>query len=750
MARNPIFITSFAALGVALFVLVPRAVPAQDTTTVHTQIVRGSVREAGSQSVVPRARITIEGTKLGAIANEDGEYRIVNVPVGHYTIKASGPGYAPGSQEVVVSSAHQAVMNFMLEEMTMKGDTVTVHGTRALDAVNRVAAVSVTPFSIEDVNRYAAVFEDPSRMAQNFAGVFGRGTTDNYIVVRGGSPLELLWRLDGIEIANPNHFGKSGSSGGLVSAITSNVLGASDFFTGAFPAEYGTRMSAVFDLHTRDGNAERFEGMAEFSFNGVEAIGEGPMPGLEGSSYLLSYRHSTLDILKKIGLLDYNTLPDFDDVTAKLRLRLSANDIVNATLLWGTGSVDIQNSATKILSNGSGIFVGGLHWQHIFSDKFITNVRVNTSQNSYDESFGSDQGIEKTSLKYLTGKAEANYLPSQEHSFQAGIAVQKAEFNLTSPSSGAFFTDNTQKSNVYQAYLNWNWRIVPKLTLNSGIFSQFITYNNSSSYEPRLSLTFSPQEEHSFALGFGVHRQPEPIEFAQAVHYVAGYTYRPSSDIMFKAEGYYKDYSDIPIHGSTKDFYSFLNEGFAERVNYADLINAGKGKAFGAEITLLKHYAEGYYITGTASYVRQQFAGSDGIEHFGAFDNIYIVNMLSGYDFHLSTSSVFTLSEKFTIAGGGMYTPIDLAASAAAGYEVLDSANAYGARNPPYVRLDINAEFHFNWSSTTLTVYVSILNALNIKNINDRFFTYDENGNPKEGIDYDLPILPILGVRYEF
>ncbi|MFI5264736.1 MAG: TonB-dependent receptor plug domain-containing protein, partial [Candidatus Kapaibacterium sp.] len=657
--------------------------------------------------------------------------------------------------------------NFELSETVVHGDTITVHGNNALEAINRVAAVSVTPFSIQDVNRYAAAFQDPSRMAENFAGVFGKGTSNNYIVVRGGSPIELLWRLDGIDITKHNHLGKNGSSGGLISAINTEMLGNSDFLTGAFPAEYGTKLSAVFDLHTRDGNNEKIEGEAGLSFNGMEAIVEGPVPVSDGSSFLVSYRHSTLSFLRELKILDYTDLPNFDDAMMKLHVKLGERDLLSGTGLWGNAYINDTYTSNSELGQGSGILVGGLDWEHLFSDQFINHFLINYVDNTYNE--GVSGGTEKIDISNITAKEELTYTPNKSHSFEIGLEAQRGTYTIDQPD---FVFNTSLKLDLYMAYVNWNWHIIPEFVLNTGLYSEFIRYDAAqlstlgqflnagsldafpSSYEPRASLSWSPAEEHTFAIAFGVHRQPEPLEFTQALHYVAGYTFKPSPDILLKVEGYEKDYSHVPVHALVKDSYSFLNEGFAQRIDYGDLVSTGTGKSYGAEFTLLKHYSSGYYITATASYVRQQFAGSDGIPHFGSFDNRYILNLVTGYDIPLTSSSMLTLSEKFTIAGGGMYTPIDLAASSAAGYEILDSAHAFGARNPPYIRLDLNAEFHFNWSGSSFTIFASVLNALNIKNVQHRFvdFSYDASGNIVAVIkeDLDLPILPIIGLKYEF
>ena len=321
---------------------------------------RGTVTDAQSHLPIARVTITIQGTKLGAISSTNGEYHIAHVPIGHYFVKAIGTGYGPMLLEIVVTSGHQAVLDFALAERTMQGDTITVNAQNALGTINRTAVVSVTPFNIEDVNRYAAAFQDPSRMAENFAGVFGRGTTNNYIVVRGGSPIELQWLLDGIDIPDPNHLGKAGSSGGLISAINTNMLGNSDFLTGAFPAEYGTKLSAVFDMHTRDGNTEKPEGMAEVSFTGLELNLESPIPGMQGSSVLGSFRHSTIGVIKELGLLSAYNIPTFDDAMFKLHLVFGQYDQLNGTGLWGSSSFSrTTNTSGSELGLFSGQWVGG-------------------------------------------------------------------------------------------------------------------------------------------------------------------------------------------------------------------------------------------------------------------------------------------------------------------------------------------------------------------------------------------------------
>lgn len=140
-----------------------------------------------------------------------------------------------------------------------------------------MATVSARSFTVEETSRYAGSLNDPSRMAANYAGVSSTSDARNDIIIRGNSPLGVLWRLNGMEIPNPNHFGSLGTTGGPVSILNNNLLDKSDFLTGAFPAEYGNALAGVFDLQMRSGNNEKTEFLGQVGFNGFELGAEGPI-----------------------------------------------------------------------------------------------------------------------------------------------------------------------------------------------------------------------------------------------------------------------------------------------------------------------------------------------------------------------------------------------------------------------------------------------------------------------------------------
>ncbi|MBK9190202.1 MAG: TonB-dependent receptor [Crocinitomicaceae bacterium] len=261
-----------------------------------TQTIRGTVIDKQTLQPIIGARVVLleSNPVIGAVTNIEGQFRLENVPVGRQSVSITYMGYEPVVMQNLAVSSKEMVLNIEMTEAVNSLNEVEITAEKKGETVNKMANVSIRSFSVEESNRFAGAHNDVARMAQNFAGVQGTDDSRNDIVIRGNSPAGVLFRMEGIDIPNPNHFARFGTTGGPISMLNNNVLSNSDFLTGAFPSEYGNATAGVFDLKMRTGNNEQHEYMFQFGFNGAELLAEGPFSDSSQASFLLSYRYSTL------------------------------------------------------------------------------------------------------------------------------------------------------------------------------------------------------------------------------------------------------------------------------------------------------------------------------------------------------------------------------------------------------------------------------------------------------------------------
>ena len=526
-------------LGVVIFkiILFGTALRAQDSSSV-TQTVKGVVKTVDNEQPVIGARVFVIGTKLGARTSNDGTFRIEKVPVGRFTLKVLANGFETISQDILVTSGKQVVLALEVREKVVKGEDIVVSASSAFSTINETAISSATAFSVDDVKRFAGSREDPAKMAQNFAGVVGINDQRNDIIIRGGSPLELLWRFDGIDIPNPNHFATQGATGGPVNAINVNLLSNSDFLTGAFPAEYGDKLSGVFDLHTRKGNTERYEFVTQLGFAGLEALAEGPIPGITNSSFIASYRKSTLEIFNALGInFGFVGIPKYDDLTIKADIPLSTSDALSITSLYGTSDIALLQSKQDTvytgdvdIHNGTDLYVLGSTWKHFFNDKTVGQLTVswvNSKFRTTVDSLTTDNNnhVTASSLFYKADSREGFYSAKYRLSHTANVSNTLSggiETRLPYYDLNEFRTTVRDEinglpyslkadGNTFHAlsFLNWLFRPTDDLTFNTGIHFQYLALSKRSSFEPRFSARWTFAEGQAFNVGFGVHRESQ-------------------------------------------------------------------------------------------------------------------------------------------------------------------------------------------------------------------------------------------------
>ncbi len=589
----------------------------------NKQNIRGIVIDKLSQTPIIGATVQINNSSKQTITDAKGNYILTDIAPDRYEIKVSYMGYKEVViPNVIVTSGKEVILDVTMEDEFKKLDDVVIKASNKAGTVNKLATVSARTFSMEEVNRYAGGRSDVARLAANFAGVSTPDDSRNDIVIRGNSPVGVLWRIDGMNVTNPNHFAAVGTTGGAVSALNTNLLKNSDFFTSAFPAEYGNATSGVFDLGFRNGNSKKRETTLQFGvITGLEATTEGPINKEKGSSYLVGYRYGLASIAQAVGVnIGTTATPSYQDLSFKLNSGTSKFGKFSMFGILASSTINIGGGNSNTLyGNGNQVdfaskigIVGVNHFKQINPKSFISStIGLNyskTDQTSYD--FDRIANINFT--KEISNVAKTGYNFSSTYNLKvnskffikAGIQDELMGLDLfyktkqNSIDSWKQVWDYNSYTNLAQAFVHGKYNISEKLILNAGIHSQKFFLNNSFSIEPRLGLKYAVNSKSSFSLGYGLHSQMQPInvyflqtqnadgsysynnknlDFTKSQHFVLGYDLQPFKDWRLKTEVYYQAISNVPVNTFSSS-YSMLNTGSSFKTDLEDnLTNAGIG-----------------------------------------------------------------------------------------------------------------------------------------------------------------------------
>ena len=764
----------------------------------NKQNIRGVVIDKLSQTTLPGATVQIlNATKTtGTSTDINGNYVLTDVSPDRYEIKVSFVGYKEVTvPNVVVTSGKETILDIAMEEIVAKINEVVIQGRSKDKTINTLTTNSARTFSTEEVNRYAGGRSDPARLAANFAGVSAPDDSRNDIVIRGNSPVGVLWRIDGMSVTNPNHFATVGTTGGAVSALNTNFLKSSDFLTSAFPSEYGNAVAGVFDLGFRTGNSEKRETTLQAGvITGLEATTEGPINKEKGSSYLVGYRYALAGVAQAVGIdIGTTALPSYQDLSFKLN---SGNTRLGRFTLFGvlaTSSINIAGGSTNTLYGGgsghdltSKIGIVGLkHFKQLNTKSFVSStIGINYSKSGQtDYAFDRETDSSYTREENRVTKTGYNFSTSYNSKInsklfiKAGIQDELIGLNLYYRTKDRIQSDWKQiwdydsYTNLAQAYVHAKYSFNEKLTLNAGVHAQLFFLNSSTSVEPRLGLKYDINPKSSFTVGYGLHSQMQPINvyflqtqnkdgsytytnenlgFTKSHHFVLGYDLQPFKDWRVKAEAYYQYLYNVPVNTFSSS-YSMLNTGAGFKVDLEDsLTNGGTGRNFGVELTIEKFFSNGYYGLFTSSIYDSKYTGSDGIERNTAFNGRYVFNILSGKEWKVGREKQNRISTdlKCTNAGGRAYTPIDLTASDMLGHEQL-STDAFSDFYDNYFRLDIKVGYTLNSRNKKIS-HSFALDLQNITN-NKNVFSQSYDGRSKSiSSTYQLGFFPNFVYKIQF
>ena len=781
--------------------------------SMQAETLRGTVKDAITGEPLIGATVKIvELENAAAIADIDGKYQINLSKGGRYTIEANYVGYEPSvTKEILISGAKEVVLDITLRENSTELKEVVVRPRVNKEAtVNPTVLTGGVMLSMEEASRFAGGYNDPARLVMSFAGVSGEADGSG-LSIHGNAPERMQYRIEGVEVFTPNHFNDLWNAGyGLVSALNSNVIGNSDFFTSTFNANYNNALSGVFDVKMRPGNNTKYENILQIGTVSEELTLEGPISRKHNSSYIVNYRYGFTSLVDKLGLVDTDgSHMSFQDFSWKLNFPTKRAGTFS---VFGLGFFDTNwdermkikdtHSAYDASDNDSKLaqLLAGVSHKILLGNKWTwrSTLAYNMQHIKADEYYYGlkrDENdvliypleYEEPEKKYLFSKQKTNEdriifnteLSKQVNDkwlTQFGGEYSHRFFNLVYRSADRLYAPvetmkdiTNMKDDTGLASVFWQnlYKFNDHLSATAGISANYFLYSKKYSVEPRVSMKWDPNEKNSFALGYGLHSMVEKLDayfyrdddgklankdlgLTKAHHFQATYMYKFNSNLTLRANAYYQYGFNTPvgIDGST---YCVTNRYF----NFTDepLVNKGNTRNYGADITLEHYMSHGFFGQTNISLYRSQYRGVDKVWRNQMYDRRFMFKILGGKEWIIG-KNVLNVSAKYSIQGGLRYTPIDVEqmnANIDAGIvndePIYKDNEAFTKHFKPTGIVDLTVSYKINKKRVSHTI---AFEGLNILGTDTPMFQRFDLGTRQVRIDKGGISLPNIFYRLDF
>lgn len=713
----------------------------------------GFVREKSSKEPVLMANVWLKGTKIGAITNMKGYYVLSGLPAGDYEVCCRFVGFKMAVTKLTLQADTEAAVDVLLEQepVQMNAVTISAHRDKRENEI-RPSQIAVQTIELRRIPQIAEA--DLFRAIQMLPGVATLSDFSAGLYIRGGSPDQNLILLDQIDVYNPNHMF------GFFSTFNTDAVKSVELLKGGFPACYGGRLSSVLNVYNKEGNRQKFAGVARLSLLSATSTLEGPW---KKGSWMISGRRTYMDLAAKMADVD---LPYyFYDGHAKINYDIDQNNVASLSFYAGNDILDLDNDGTAIgLNWGNRTFSG--QWTHLFSSKLFSHFVLAGSRFTSDTRVRFDKvtfGLFNR-ISDWSGKGLLTWTPDAKHTIDFGFEAKDLGFKLDyyvvdmqyrNRFSGRYFSFYAQDHykldalNHFQAGVRLDhytdghyWRLAPRLSLQH-LFSENI--NVTLSYGDYFQFLNQVQQEgFSFAdMWFPVDHTFSP---AHANHYILGLTYDNRKTFSITAEAYYKNYSHIAE-------YRTFRGGDEQMENQTTAQNflSGLGDSYGADI-YLRNRLWGFegWLGYSLSWTTKQVAGYNfGLEYYPTFDRRHSITLIEDY----RLNDRWRLNLAFKFGSGQPYTEVTaryavVDPSGNIHYESLDGKKNF-YRLPAYHRLDIGAFYTTRFLSLPCEIYLQAVNVYNHKNVwYRRYLVYK---NPAQIKDYtQIPFLPTAGVSVHF
>ena len=771
-------------------------------------IIYGTVRNSLNNEALPFVTILLSGTNTGTITDEAGYYKFENMEPGLYNLEFSFVGFKKKSVfEIQVTNAKPYILDVLLEQDINQLETVEIKV--AITDKTEESPLSLRTIGTNEIQRNPGGNRDISKVIQSLPGVSYTASFRNDIIIRGGAPNENRFYLDGIEVPNINHFATQGSSGGPVGMINVDFIREVEFYSGAFPVNYGNALSSVLSFEQRDGRTDKWGGTFTVGSSDIGITAEGPIG--EKSSLLFSVRRSYLQFLfDAIGL---PFLPTYNDFQFKQKIKFNTK---NELTIIGLGAIDqfelnLEDDTSALQQYILGTLpvqsqwnyvIGGVY-KHYRENGYSTFVMSrNMLDNSAYKYLNNDESIESNLIFDYTSREAENKFRYEETTtikgwrLKAGVNYEYAKYSnntyqLIPIDTSVITVDyiSNLKLNKWGAFVQTSRSLFNyRLTLSLGLRADANDYSEEmknllQQISPRISASYRLTDKWSLNFNTGIYyqlpaytilgyaegennfvNQSNNITYIKCEHLVGGVEFRPNNGLRFTLESFYKRYSGYPF--SIRDSVSLANLGADFGVIGDEEVNSiSNGRSYGVEFFAQQKLYKNFYGILAVTYVTSEFEDKTGTLAASSWDNKTIISLTAGKKF----KGNWEAGIKWRFSGGLPYTPYDINYSALIyvwdlnRQGVLDFDQLNTKRLDPFHQLDIRVDKKWFFENWNLDVYLDIQNIYNHKTELQPYIIVakDENGNnlidPTDPTRYQIStlenvtgtLLPSIGIIIE-
>jgi CarboxypepD_reg-like domain/TonB-dependent Receptor Plug Domain len=738
-------------------------------TSQTTQTLRGKVIDSFSEQALSGVSLKLINETATTQTSTDGTFILANLPVGRYQLKISSVGYETQLiQEILVQSGKETILDIRLSPSvnSLKEAVVTANSPNLSGALT-----SINNITTEQVLRYPATFMDPARLAQSLAGVINTNDQANGLSIRGNSPNSMQWRLEGVEIVNPNHLSNAGTfndqptqTGGGVNILSAQLLGNMNFLTGAFPAEYGNALSGVMDMRLRKGNDQKREHTVQIGLLGIDLATEGPFSKKSKASYLINYRYSFTGLLGLMGVSFGGEKISFQDLSFNFSFPSkklgdftvfgvggNSSNIFKGTAdqtQWETQK-DGQNITFKSVMGVAGVthkkIVGkGIHWRSVLAVSSVENLRQNffLLQPTGQEN---ELSINENKQSTLSFNSSVSKQINEKNSIKYGLYL-----NTYSISQNEGWISSKMSTHLFH-YVSHEGRWSPRFTTQIGIFAS--PDRKKTPIEPRLSARYQLSTNNSLAFSygfqvtnnFGNHLSGQPA----AHHFVLNFQKNINENAYLKIESFYQSLQGFAVSLQSQSAYSYINDLTTN--NNFSVTNGfsynGTGQNYGIEATYQRYLTKGFFVLANATVYRSVYQNQLNETLPTRFDGRYASNLTLGKEWKKTKERTWGINGRITYVGGLRDRKIDVLKSEQSN-ETVYTSNEFTEQYPAYFRTDLRFYFRKSKVKYARMLSIDIQNATsNEKNVAHEYY---DSFQKKVVRNYQLGMIPMLNYRWEF